>query len=127
MRVPGWGCDCAISRDSGAWFSTTGGVRAHPWCRLTGSRGRVAGAFATTAESDAAAGGTYKNQWWIPGDDHGSFYGVGIFGQYLWLDPQSDVVIAKFSATDQPVADTPAHLDALGAIARAAALTRQEA
>lgn len=91
------------------------------------ARTRRGGHFATTAESDSAAGGTYKNQWWIPGDDHGSFYGVGIFGQYLWLDPQSDVVIAKFSATDQPVADTPAHLDALGAIARAAALTRQEA
>ncbi|MFF0749349.1 serine hydrolase domain-containing protein [Streptomyces sp. NPDC004267] len=90
------------------------------------ARTRRGGDFATTAESDAAAGGTYKNQWWIPGDDHGSFYGVGIFGQYLWLDPRTDVVIAKFSATDEPVAGTPAVLDALGAISRAAAEIPQE-
>ncbi|MGW5778792.1 serine hydrolase domain-containing protein [Streptomyces sp. NPDC003863] len=90
------------------------------------ARTRRGGLFTTTAESDAAAGGTYKNQWWIPGDDHGSFYGVGIFGQYLWLDPRTDVVIAKFSATGRPVAETPAELDALGALARAAAVTPQE-
>ncbi|WP_162464785.1 MULTISPECIES: serine hydrolase [unclassified Mycolicibacterium] len=87
---------------------------------------RRGGGFVTTAESDAAPTGTYKNQWWIPGDDHGSFYGVGIFGQYLWLDPETDVVIAKFAAEDSPVADGPESVHALGAIARAAAKTPQE-
>jgi 6-aminohexanoate-oligomer exohydrolase len=45
--------------------------------------------------------GGYRNQWWITGDDHGCFTGRGIFGQYLWLDPVADLVIAKFSS--QPV------------------------
>ncbi|ORA36284.1 serine hydrolase domain-containing protein [Mycobacterium aquaticum] len=87
---------------------------------------RRGGHFATTAESDAENTGTYKNQWWIPGDSHESFYGVGIFGQYLWLDPSADVVIAKFSADDSPVAETPESVHALAAIARAATRTAQE-
>ncbi|MGW4099832.1 serine hydrolase domain-containing protein [Mycobacterium sp. NPDC004974] len=87
---------------------------------------RRGGRFATTAESDAAPAGTYKNQWWIPSDAHESFYGVGIFGQYLWLDPTADVVIAKFSAEDSPVADGPESVHALAAIARATARTAQE-
>lgn len=87
---------------------------------------RRGGLFATTAVPDATNTGTYKNQWWIAGDSHESFYGVGIFGQYLWLDPVADVVIAKFSAEDSPVADSPESVHALAAIARAATRTVQE-
>jgi CubicO group peptidase (beta-lactamase class C family) len=87
---------------------------------------RRGGRFATSAESDAANTGTYKNQWWVPGDSHESFYGVGIFGQYLWLDPSADVVIAKFSADDSPVAESPESVHALAAIARATTRTALE-
>ncbi|MEE6169844.1 MULTISPECIES: serine hydrolase domain-containing protein [unclassified Mycolicibacterium] len=92
------------------------------WIAETRSGGR----FPTTSESDATNTGTYKNQWWVPGDAHGSFYGVGIFGQYLWLDPSADVVIAKFSAEDSPVAETAESVHALATIARAATRTTQE-
>lgn len=54
--------------------------------------------------------GSYRDHFWLTGDDHGSFYGVGIFGQYLWLDPVADVVIAKFSS--QPMATDPAQSSA---------------
>jgi CubicO group peptidase (beta-lactamase class C family) len=58
-------------------------------------------------------GGSYRNQFWITGDSHGCFYGVGIYGQYVWMDPVSDVVIAKLSSL--PVADSDAdwadHID----------------
>lgn len=42
--------------------------------------------------------GSYRNQFWITGDERGSFYGIGIHGQYVWLDPTSDVVVAKLSS-----------------------------
>ena len=87
---------------------------------------RRGGRFGTAAESDATDAGTYKNQWWIPGDPHGSFYGVGIFGQYLWLDSSADIVIAKFSADDSPVDESPESVHALAAIARATTRTAQE-
>lgn len=46
---------------------------------------------------------TYKNQWWIVGDARGSVHGVGIHGQYLWLDPQTDTIIVKFSSAPDAV------------------------
>lgn len=47
-------------------------------------------------------GGSYRSQWWVAGDDHGSFYAHGIYGQYLWLDPTADVVVAKLSSLPEP-------------------------
>lgn len=70
--------------------------------------------------ADFHPAGAYRNQWWITGDERGSFYGRGIFGQYLWLDPTSDVVIAKFSSQPGQRDQVPEHVAALGAIAAAA-------
>lgn len=51
---------------------------------------------------------SYRNQWWSSGNERGNVYGVGIHGQYLWLDPQTDTVIVKLSTLPDPVrvADT---------------------
>lgn len=46
---------------------------------------------------------SYRNQWWSTGNERGNVYGVGIHGQYLWLDPLSDTVIVKFSSLPDPV------------------------
>jgi CubicO group peptidase (beta-lactamase class C family) len=48
-------------------------------------------------------GGSYRNQFWISADADGCFYGVGIYGQYVWMNPATDVVIAKVSSL--PLAD----------------------
>jgi CubicO group peptidase (beta-lactamase class C family) len=41
----------------------------------------------------------YANQWWTLGADAGhAFTGVGVHGQYLYVDPAADVVIVKCSA-----------------------------
>jgi CubicO group peptidase (beta-lactamase class C family) len=48
--------------------------------------------------------GSYRNQWWVPGDSRGTVYAAGIHGQFIWIDPVSDTVIAKFSSCPQPVA-----------------------
>ena len=41
--------------------------------------------------------GSYRNQWWVSGDDHGVYSGFGIHGQVVYVDPAADVVIAKLS------------------------------
>jgi 6-aminohexanoate-oligomer exohydrolase len=41
--------------------------------------------------------GSYRNQFWNPGDERGSFYAAGAHGQYVWMDATADVVIAKLS------------------------------
>ena len=61
---------------------------------------RAGGDVAAAAEAmkDVHPRGSYRNQFWITGDSHGCFYGVGIYGQYVWMDPTADVVIAKMSS-----------------------------
>jgi CubicO group peptidase (beta-lactamase class C family) len=45
----------------------------------------------------------YANQWWTL--DGGAFTGLGVHGQYLFVDPADDVVIVKCSAW--PTEDDP--------------------
>jgi CubicO group peptidase (beta-lactamase class C family) len=41
----------------------------------------------------------YKNQWWLPvSPDHGDFCAIGIYGQFLYVNPHRNVVIAMNSA-----------------------------
>ncbi|MCZ1005928.1 serine hydrolase domain-containing protein [Streptomyces lydicus] len=63
--------------------------------------------------------GTYRNQWWNPGDSVGTLFGIGIFGQYLWLDPQRDVVIVKLSSLPHPRDARAEHAAGLAMIAAA--------
>jgi CubicO group peptidase (beta-lactamase class C family) len=49
----------------------------------------------------------YANQWWTLGSAcFDAFTGVGVHGQYLFVDPAADVVIVKCSAW--PTQDDPA-------------------
>ncbi|MFF4172766.1 serine hydrolase domain-containing protein [Streptomyces sp. NPDC001744] len=45
----------------------------------------------------------YANQWWTLGGEHRAFTGLGIHGQFLWIDPVADAVVVKTSAW--PTAD----------------------
>ena len=40
----------------------------------------------------------YGYQWWLPPGADGEFYGIGVYGQYLWIDRKTGVVIVKTSA-----------------------------
>ena len=51
-------------------------------------------------------GGSYKNKWWITAGANREIYGVGIYGQYIWIDPTTQCVIAKFSSLPIPVDPT---------------------
>ncbi len=84
------------------------------WIEFTRAGGRY-----ETAEDVSKPHGTYKNQWWIPSAQAPSFYAVGIFGQYLWLDPVRQVTIAKFSSEPIPSPRDEWHSAGYDAIARA--------
>ena len=47
--------------------------------------------------------GSYRNQFWVTGNEHGAFFGVGIHGQYMYIDPTADLVITKFSSHPTPL------------------------
>lgn len=40
----------------------------------------------------------YGYQWWIPAEPQGDFAGVGIYGQFIYVNPAKRVVIVKTSA-----------------------------
>lgn len=40
----------------------------------------------------------YGYQWWIPSEPQGDFCGVGIYGQFIYVNPLKNVVIVKTSA-----------------------------
>jgi CubicO group peptidase (beta-lactamase class C family) len=51
-----------------------------------------------TAWIEQTCGGDkYKNQWWI-GDNSKEIHARGIYGQYLWIDRETETVVAKFSS-----------------------------
>ncbi len=39
-------------------------------------------------------------------DEQGVFYGTGIYGQHLWLDPSTGVVIVKLSSRPAALDDS---------------------
>ena len=63
----------------------------------------------------------YGYQWWIPENPQGDFLAIGVWGQYIYVDPLRDVVIVKTSA--DPLFDDNDHesVAAFRAIARAVA------
>ncbi|MEX0955506.1 MAG: serine hydrolase [Rhizobiaceae bacterium] len=73
------------------------------------------GNFADTFEN-----GRYRSCWYSVGDDHDSFCGIGIHGQWLWVDPETGVVIAKTASRAEPSDDaaTARDIAVLGQIAR---------
>jgi len=48
----------------------------------------------------------YGFQWWVPETPHGDFMAAGIYDQFIYIDPTSDVVIVKTSANTKYVDPT---------------------
>lgn len=63
----------------------------------------------------------YGYKWWIPEDPQGDFLAIGIWGQYVYIDPVREVVIVKTSADPDFDDNDNETVAALRAIARAAA------
>ena len=63
----------------------------------------------------------YRSQWWVPRADHAVLIGLGVYGQALYIDFESDSVIVKLSSW--PEAASPRlfdmHMGAFGAIVEA--------
>ena len=55
------------------------------------------------AELFGYPGGCYRNQWYATNNHHGAFFGIGVHGQLLWIDPTARVVIAKLSSQPAPM------------------------
>ncbi len=81
----------------------------------------------TTPSAPTAPGALqYGYQWWIPADaSEGEFLARGVYGQYVYIDRASDVVIATTGA-DRDFRAEGAFADSLGMFRRIADRAKQE-
>ena len=49
--------------------------------------------------------GCYRNQWYQVRDDDGCFFGLGIHGQWLFINPETEVVITRLASQTLPLDD----------------------
>ncbi|WP_107037244.1 serine hydrolase domain-containing protein [Brumimicrobium mesophilum] len=71
---------------------------------------------ANSEKSSSPAFG-YGYQWWIPDGDQGEIIAIGVFNQYIYINPTTNTVIVKNSAnknyydSSNPYASTKTHLE----------------
>lgn len=80
------------------------------WVRDTVSTGGDAEAWQRGTMAFLLPKGRYRNKWYQTGAASGAFCGIGIHGQWLYVDPKAEVVIAKMSSQPEPV-DEPLDVD----------------
>ncbi|ESY52485.1 MULTISPECIES: serine hydrolase [unclassified Mesorhizobium] len=82
---------------------TANGRRIVPegWVRDTTVAGGSAEAWQRGTMVHLFPKGRYRNKWYQTGAANGAFCGIGIHGQWLYVDPKMEVVIAKMGS--QPV------------------------
>ncbi len=54
--------------------------------------------------------GRYRSQWYMIGNAGGAYCAVGIHGQWIYIDPAAEMVIAKLSSQKLPVDEAMDHL-----------------
>ena len=50
------------------------------------------------ANEDAYNAIGYGYQWWVPEGDQGEFLAIGVYGQFLYVNPARQVIIVKVNA-----------------------------
>lgn len=55
--------------------------------------------------------GKYRNKWYQVGNASGACFAIGIHGQWLYVDPLRETVIAKFSSQPEPTNNDLKHLN----------------
>lgn len=91
---------------------TANGRRVVPeaWVRDTVETGGSSEAWQRGTMAFLFPQGRYRNKWYQTGAQSGAFCGIGIHGQWLYVNPRDEVVIAKMSSQPLPV-DDPLDLD----------------
>jgi CubicO group peptidase (beta-lactamase class C family) len=74
------------------------------WVRDTQSSGDPE-AWKAGDFSPLLANGRYRNKWYQTGFASGAFFGIGIHGQWVYVNPKAEMVIVKMSSQPEPVND----------------------
>ena len=72
------------------------------WINDTLSNGNI-NAWRSGEFANFLPDGNYRNQWYLNGAGSPAILAIGIHGQWLYIQPESQTVIVKFSSEAQPV------------------------
>jgi hypothetical protein len=59
--------------------------------------------LATATAAKFLPAGRYRSQWYIVGNDSSAYCAIGIHGQWLYIDPKAEMVVAKLSSQPLPL------------------------
>ena len=68
------------------------------WVALSTSQSAPPAADGAGVSTEDGSVFGYGYQWWIPPNSDGEFYAVGVYGQYIYINPKAGIVIAKNAA-----------------------------
>lgn len=85
-----------LYRQSGTWRGTQ--VVPAEWVRSSISAGAPHLKPGRVILNDHTIALGYGYQWWLPDGDIGEFAAIGIYNQFIYVDPSRDVVIVKLSS-----------------------------
>lgn len=79
----------------------------------------VIAAYEKSAYAEVFEGFHYRNQVWVKDREKGAFYGIGVYGQLLYVNQTANVVMVKLSSQPE-VQNTPMYLDSMVAMEKIA-------
>ena len=79
-------------------------ILAQDWVADTINSGS-AEAWALSKSVEWLPHGRYRSKWYQTGETSHAFFALGIHGQWLYVDPHAEMVIAKFSSQPMPVSN----------------------
>lgn len=56
-------------------------------------------AFAASIYGKTLKGWSYRNMWWITGNNHGAYMARGVHGQAIYIDPTAEMVIVRLASS----------------------------
>ena len=68
------------------------------WVKISTTHSAPPAADGGHNETEDGASFGYGYQWWIPPNADGEYYAVGVYGQYIYVNPNAGIVIAKNAA-----------------------------
>ena len=68
------------------------------WVAASTSQSAPAAAEGEGVSTEDGSAFGYGYQWWLPPHSDGEFFAVGVYGQYIYINPKAGIVIAKNAA-----------------------------
>lgn len=96
MRTRDYALFGELIRNQGRWQEQQ--IIPADWISISTTNSAPMGEVRVTTKTQSGSRFGYGYQWWTPPNSDDEFFAVGVYGQYLYINPKAGVVIAKNAA-----------------------------